>query len=639
MSLRQRVPFFLLGFVPLIWFDAWMVHADFRTATPLGSVFLLVLGALLGAAMLAIKPLHLTVPTQARQAASSAFALGLAVCLGAQIPDWVPGNLGDKLGRNQAWSLLLLMATLAVLYPLLARALQRLSMPTRPWLWFVLLVIPNLAYFAILDQQAFESRQVTVTTPLGNQPAEHKPNVVLVVFDTMRADTLLNLWNGQRHTPWLDQNASGARVFLNGYAGANTTPGGHATLLTGRYPAECGTLPKGETVLPASELTLAELLRSYGYRTVSAVTNARIGKAFGFGQGFEIYDDSLVVDAKYVFSAGQRLASSSLIRLLGSRAGNRIVGGIFKMTLNQAQLGRVAGDTTAKVLQAVDALERQPEEPVFLFVNFIDPHFPYDVREDLKRGFKPNYQNEELEAARRNTFKFHHLLEKDKALIRAGDTSPELKARLDWLQEAYREQYRELDLGFRDMMEGLRERGVVNDDTIVLITSDHAEHLGAHGEFMHGNTLYDDEVQVPFILSGLNVPSGYVEAPVSGVDFFPTVLMAMGVEPDSVPGLMGLPLQLVSPPDRIVRFESGTLRGFIHGKHKMIATDYGNRLEWTHAFDLSVDPNEEQNLIDQEVPWVEDFKADAPIQPSDDAQRITEGGQLDLGALGYTGEG
>lgn len=636
---RPHLAHFLLGFSPLIWLDGWNVSADVRSGSAIASLILLLVAIVLGFVLLRLKPFGLLLPKVLRATPIAAFALGLTLALCAQLPTWLPYADLPRIGRSLLEAPILLLLTLIVVYPLAARLLGKIAMPKLPALWLGAIVFANMGYFQWLDNETQAELMRTIRQPLGEQSAEAKPNVILLVFDTMRADTLQEKWMGESHMPWLDDYTAAARVFKHGYSGANTTPGGHAALLTGRYPAENGTLPKGDVTLPLQEETLAEFLRGYGYRTVAAVTNSRITRPNGFGQGFEIYDDSLVIHDSLLHAGLRRFAESSLLRMLGGKKAKRGVGAISKRIFRSKQLDLNAADTTERVLASVDALERGEEEPVFLFVNYIDPHFPYETREDLAQSFGPNLQNPAMEKIRNNSMRMHDMLRDDADDISKGNISPEIEARLAWLQEAYREQYRELDESVQALFEGLEERGVMNDNTIVLITSDHGEHLGAHGIMMHGRSLYEDEVHVPFLLLGPGVETAVVQDPVSGVDFFASVLHAMGIASDDVPGMMGVPLQ-EEIPLRIVRFESGRLRGFVVGNRKMIADDSGVALTWTAAFDLGEDPGELNNLVDAGIDWVEAFIENPPIQPNTGAIQVVQGsGQVDLAALGYADEG
>ena len=78
--------------------------------------------------------------------------------------------------------------------------------------------------------------------------------------------------------------------------------------------------------------------------------------------------------------------------------------------------------------------------------------------------------------------------------------------------------------------------------TLVLVTADHGESLGEHGEDTHGIFLYDATLRVPFLVAGPNVPAGQVSATVArGIDVAPTLLDLAGVE--AAPAMEGRSLR------------------------------------------------------------------------------------------------
>jgi choline-sulfatase len=214
---------------------------------------------------------------------------------------------------------------------------------------------------------------------------------------------------------------------------------------------------------------------------------------------------------------------------------------------------------------------------------------------------------------------FHHALQKLGVDLSEFEVLPDAKERLRWVQEAYWEQSRQLDEGLATLLQDLEQRGRIKDDTIVLITADHGEHLGEHGKFLHSHSIYEPLVHVPFLLQCPGVEPGQSDQPVSGVDLYPTVCAAMGVEPPFE--MPGMALQGMMPRNRTIRFGAGNLRGFIRGSHKWVAYDNGQRLNWAEAYDLEADPGELVNLLKLSEPplWVAQGLIDPPLVPSEQA--------------------
>jgi arylsulfatase A-like enzyme/Tfp pilus assembly protein PilF len=142
--------------------------------------------------------------------------------------------------------------------------------------------------------------------------------------------------------------------------------------------------------------------------------------------------------------------------------------------------------------------------------------------------------------------------------------------------------------------------------TLVIVTADHGESLGEHGELTHGMFAYEATIHVPLIVARVDprasaAPSGVVvDSPVRHIDIVPTVLEAVGADPD--PKLLGASLRTAiggAAGDRPSYFESMTynlvrgwapLRGVLSERNKYID------LPIPELYDLRADPKEAQNL-------------------------------------------
>lgn len=632
--MHRRLLAFLAGMSPLLLAEVLLGGEPVRAGLTLALLPMLGLMVALGLLYLLADRLLLSrlMPEGARRSGSAAWWTGICLAAVAALPRLLPAGPAAAFDRSLLLNLGLAALAVLAVAPVLVRALGSRGLPSRPGVVLGGILAVSLTLSGWLESA--EARQGGLAPrPAEARQAPRRPNILLVVLDTLRYDTMQLRWQGEQHFPHLDAFTREAAHYERGYAGCNVTPGGHATLFTGRYPAETGTLARGNVRLAEEHLTVAEFLRDYGYRTGAAVSNLRVGGRFGYRQGFEVYDDSLVTPWLDLDGIGARLAHSSLVRLLGARHARKMMFGAF-VQMKWETRTPTATDTSRTALAMVDGMELAEGEPWFLFLNYIDPHTPFVTREDLAAAFGPGLESP-LEENRHSIIRFTEDLRRMARDLRRGK---DRSADLAWLQEVYREQCLELDEGVHALLVGLEERGMLDEDTLILFTSDHGEHLGEHGAFNHGGTLLDEEVRVPFLLMGPGIDAGRVSTPVSGADFFATVCYAMGLEDEAFPPTAGVPLQEPRP-GRVIRFEHGQLRGFLIDQVKMIAEDREGELQWIQAFDLAKDPQELVNLIDSGLPWVEALKADPPIRSSADAGRIEAGdGSVDLAGLGYVDE-
>jgi arylsulfatase A-like enzyme/Flp pilus assembly protein TadD len=139
------------------------------------------------------------------------------------------------------------------------------------------------------------------------------------------------------------------------------------------------------------------------------------------------------------------------------------------------------------------------------------------------------------------------------------------------------------------------------DSTLIVLTADHGESLGDHGEMTHGLFAYDSTLAVPLIVNAPSIAPATVDAPVSHTDLTPTILDLLGV---AAPGPVdGQSLVRAPAPDRPLYFEAldasltrgwAPLRGIIQGGWKYID------LPDAELYDLGTDPGEQHNRIDRD---------------------------------------
>ena len=129
------------------------------------------------------------------------------------------------------------------------------------------------------------------------------PNILLITVDTLRADHL-GAWGYERIvSPAIDALVSESLVFERAYAPAPWTLPSIASIHTGLYPTS-HTIEGPSNALPNEVATLAEILGSAGWRTVSVTSNALLSERLGFGQGFEVYETGDAIDHAHVSTPG-----------------------------------------------------------------------------------------------------------------------------------------------------------------------------------------------------------------------------------------------------------------------------------------------------------------------------------------------
>ena len=117
-----------------------------------------------------------------------------------------------------------------------------------------------------------------------------RPDIVLVVVDTLRADHLGAYGYSRPTSPAIDAFASRATVFDDAWAAAPWTLPSVMSIMTGRLPSRHRVENDGLTLAPEIP-TLAETLEASGYDTGAFVSHVYVDRPFGFARGFETFED------------------------------------------------------------------------------------------------------------------------------------------------------------------------------------------------------------------------------------------------------------------------------------------------------------------------------------------------------------
>jgi arylsulfatase A-like enzyme len=371
----------------------------------------------------------------------------------------------------------------------------------RTTIGLVLLVL--VLAVAISGYRHIQERGVVNALP-ESPPAA--PNVLLVVLDTVRAESM-SLYGYERSTtPYLKDMSREGTVFQNAIATSSWTLPTHASLFTGRFHYENPT--NFYDPLDTTYLTLAEGLNSRGYVTGGFVANTEycsIEK--GMARGFAHYED-------YVASAGELARSSALIRFVFSEAS-----WVRRLLRYHEMLERIpAPRITNDFLRWVDRIPSG--KPFFAFLNYFDAHQPYLPPADFAQKFGPTNQI--------NTYLAR--LGREPCLP-SNTTTEEIES----IHNAYDGAIAYIDEDMKRLFDELRRRGIL-DRTLVILVSDHGEEFAEHTTFGHAKDLHIQSIRVPLALWLPDIVPAEVtvQEPVTLRDIPATVIDILGLEDDEL---------------------------------------------------------------------------------------------------------
>jgi arylsulfatase A-like enzyme len=323
------------------------------------------------------------------------------------------------------------------------------------------------------------------------------PNVLLITWDTVRAQNMSLYGYERQTTPHLERWAKGGVVFERALAASPWTLPSHGSLFTGRYPHELSA--NWVSPLDATYRTLAEVLSGQGYVTAGFIANTLYcSTESGLNRGFAHYED-------YSVSPGQLAVSSSLGKYVTDSHILREKLGYYQV------LGRKDG--AALTGGFLRWLTEQGERPFFAFLNYWDAHQPYLPPAPFDVIFGPK--------SPRNMYLI------DDGAPKVNIPAENIKAEIDAYDGAIA--YLDFQLGL--LLDELQKRGIL-ENTLVILASDHGEEFGEHDIFRHGRSLYMPELHVPLLISYPGrVPTGMsVHVPVSLRDVAATVVDLIGMK-------------------------------------------------------------------------------------------------------------
>jgi arylsulfatase A-like enzyme len=330
----------------------------------------------------------------------------------------------------------------------------------------------------------------------------NRPNVIVYMIDTLRADHTSLYGYARDTTPFLKKLGAQGMVFDDCQVQATWTKPSVASLLTSLYSFTHGIVHDDDTI-PAGATTLAGQLRAAGYVTASVLANPLAGRITGLQRGFDYVSE---------WQAVERYLSETEDRATDSAAVNKVV---------------------------FPWLERHRDEPFFLYAHSTDPHAPYRP----PAGFEEKFANPAESPEFNRDFKklkelalSHGGFGISRALCAQGGVDPNR-----FIQRAvdrYDGKILHNDWSLQQLVGKLKQLGIL-DNTLIVVVSDHGEEFWEHGWTGHGQSLYQELAHgVLLMWNPKLIPRpGRVGEPVQSIDVMPTVLDLLGLKiPDAVEG-------------------------------------------------------------------------------------------------------
>jgi len=335
-------------------------------------------------------------------------------------------------------------------------------------------------------------------------------HVLCITVDSIRADRVGFLGYDRPTTPRLDALADEGTVWTRAMASGIPTYFSFRSLLGGVHPLSRST----DLGVPPEVTTLAEAFRERGYRTVGFnAGNPWLARSYGYDRGFDVYRDFLSGDGGRSFTE----TLHNLQRLVPDSDLVRDVAGRLART-GCAVTGRVPLEPAEAVTDAATTWlgeEADPDRPTFVWIHYMDPHYPWVPPRDLLDRFH------EGSLSRLDLGRLWHAV----SYLYGPDSEATMsEADLAAVDALYDAEVRRTDDAVGDLLAAFDD-ALDLSETLVAVAGDHGTELADHGNFSHApRSLYDEVVRVPLALRGPSVPDDRRREPVSLVDLPPTLL-------------------------------------------------------------------------------------------------------------------
>lgn len=423
------------------------------------------------------------------------------------------------------------------------------------------------------------------------------PNVVFLLADDQRYNTVAALGNDEISTPNFDKLAANGISFTNahimgGTAGAICMPS-RATFNSGRQLFH---LPQEGQSIPPEHITIGQAFQQAGYNTCG------IGK---WHNGTDSYVRS--------FNSGANIFFGGMWDHWNVPVCDYHADGVYDKMINYVpnffydnkttkwHCDRInAGVHSSELMSdaAIDYINSyDSENPFYMYVAFLAPHDPRTMPDKFKNMYNKDDIKLPKNFVERHQIDFGIENIRDEVLAKYPRTEDEIRQHI----ADYYGIISHLDDNIGRILKAIEEKGEL-DNTIIVFAADNGLACGSHG-LMGKQNLYEESIRVPMILSGCDIPKGVVTDKYAYLfDLYPTLCNLCGVDiPETVEttDLSPIIFNDEAVHDEMYLAYTDSVRGIKSGDYKLIEyrTD---KITATQLFNLKDDPYEMNNIDDNE---------------------------------------
>lgn len=430
-----------------------------------------------------------------------------------------------------------------------------------------------------------------------------KPNVLFIVTDDQRFDTIHVLGNDEIITPNLDKLASRGTSFVRahiagGTCGAVCMPS-RAMILSGRNPFHLEELGGN---IPEEHKTIAETFKNNGYETIG------LGK---WHNGCPAYARSFTQGAKIFFGGMWDHWNVPTCRFDPTGKYDNVINFVVDFYSDNHPQEQHCDEfdpgkhsSTLLTDSAIELLKENADKdkPFFMYLAYLAPHDPRTMPDEFRKMYDPEKITLPPNFQEIIDTNYPLMVHRDEHLAAYPRNEKEIRGHI----AEYFAMITHLDYEIGRLLDALKESGE-EENTIVVFTGDNGLAVGQHG-WLGKEDIYEHGVRIPLIMAGPEIAKNRRnDAYIYLYDIFPTLCEKVGIDiPSSVDGksfarlLDGKHGEKFR--DELYLIFDNFVRGVKDDNYKLIEYRNGDKKEdkWTFLYDIKNDPWETVNLATDE---------------------------------------
>lgn len=421
------------------------------------------------------------------------------------------------------------------------------------------------------------------------------PNVLFIIADDLTATAVSSYENVAANTPHIDRLAAEGTKYTRAYTQYPVCGPSRASFLFGYYPNATGTYGyvSGRDNVGASRKSLPELFKDNGYYT------ARVSKIYHMGVPIDIEtgsngkDDEASWTERFNSQGPEWTAEGDAELVQNNPYGLKPRKGGNVMTIVKADGGDLVHSDGKTAEKAIALIKQKKKKPFFLAVGLVRPHVPFVAP---KEYFEP-YPHQQVVLPPK--------VENDWDDIPARGINYVTSVNVEMSEEqekkavaAYYASVSYMDAQVGKILRTLKEEGL-EENTIVVFTSDHGFHLGEH-RFWMKVSLHEESVRVPLIIKVPGKVPAVCNSFAELLDLYPTLAELAGLKASDALQGKSLVTTLDNPTAKVREYAFSVTQGgksFLIRNHKWAYIQYdedaGAGME---LFDMEHDAKQYNNL-------------------------------------------